>query len=1820
MLTSNVCGFRHVRVVPSPSPPLTACDVLSTSDPVRRSGLTECPPPSAVASQAVVSTAVQLQATMDSVQLPNLSPESSYDVWVIAADLSIPPNIQATPFLLGPVTTEPCASCLPGWQIKSTCTNHHDTLCEPPVSQLSCEPGWSHGLDRTQCVKASPMPVPGSEAAIACSDIGGSLASALSIAWDDLDSECQYPHWCWTQGTGIALQEQTFAWARRAAYWTSDSISHVHDPQAHAFQIYSGTRTQLIHRTSNSTVHLCSRARHELDSRVPMLSRTPCSQKHHALCIRAAYQGVRARAVALQCSGSGCTASSSFENPFPMALQLEASTLAVQVRTGNWSTTQSTSTEVFVDGMVVARCQPWERVASSWCNSSVWLPCVDQVRVAATPTGSFQVAMTTSAASEPSSCKSSRELTAAMHLLAATVEVPSSVHAWVRHVRSGVANIGWRWPISNGGSPLDQFSVTAGTTQVNVSIDEPKLVFARLMQASQAILETSVHGVPALLASCPLNQVIVWGISVHLPLGSQERSWHPWNASAPSSGAWRAGEANMSRCEFERNKACTPRQRECAQSRCESSRGSAYRFIWMVCQTPAAIPSWVSAQHVLHSFTTDASLDASHLTCPAETRFMLGFHLVQPPGSVWPMEEAVSRAQSCARSHTVTCSTSSSSCLREKCPADVPPMVALGVGICVPVEVALETEAETGDSNSISHTCRPNHVTAMGLVVGDAATMTESELLSATKVCPTKRVQCNLLSTSLRPRMFTAACVSPGALIPEMQLSLPPLPLEPVAIRVSAISAAGYESLGDTQASPDIYAFGVPDSCVPMAPSSIHQTSTTGGSLNVEWSSSSQIRACLPNEYVAQLFHGKCVAPNLPASPSSLATKAIIHARVSLEPSGAAGNPTPRWEGKGYTTSGQKRVHARFRGAVSGWRTVGRSSQTPSVDARTTHISPTSNLLGIAAVKLAFPWSELCSTGLGVAEVRIWSWARVNIAPSATVSSTSVQSLHHTPAVVVDGWDHLDEAVPTVWRPQCNGSTNEVELVFTLNTAATLRGFEIIWSQQVDRFPLVTVQVSSSISGSLLAIGDAAGAIRLGFLESSSTTVVQHSTAELWPSLFPPFRVPPSERTGAASIEIWLRTTAITVQTPVLCDGWRHLHLGIGGDMSIMALSFHKKHIDQNSFEWFQALSSTATILPNVWHHVVVVRGNNLAEGHPAIFVDGTLVASWHIETYKHLVVVSDMIGRFRTLRTHAVNPTVWEVGPTWVRYQAGRAHTSAALSLGDTVVLLQPALGASTSWQDFDITLELNATQCLNSTLMSISFRYRSDSSFSVLRVQPWLGTMELCGVRHGSISCLHKASLNYLSWPNISIHIRIVAVGNKILVEAQGFGEVFDVDVSASLMEQTTVAPPGSMSVAFSVLEGQSASVRLVAAVELAPRVVIGPNFVNGSSTWIDVGLMQLHDWELPANVTRLLSQSFSSLPTASRIIPEHVWNVSDLTTWSSPAHLVRKRCDLCLDFSRHTTTVLTGLSPGETMELQVSPKGVPHHHVWVHAVIGYEGPWEAGDKVEMLIDEEVVWTGYHQAPNNCSMFRGNWTHLDGFCYTSPDAGDSVTWDEAERKCHSAHPNASVWTADTGQETDAVLKHFDSSVWTGLRDTVREGVYASGNAALYGHFQADPPYTWSDTSVNGNNGLDMDCVSVGLGGKLSSVRCSDRFPVICRIAVPRSRCGASELAVSTHDIDVITRHTGGTATIRFAMSSVVVRDRIVQPSLLLVKFQTAQHRLRSPGQRTLPTLAPLGEVVVGREAAAWSSLDVQTDYCVWVCFASRRLFSTHPLTELCV
>ena len=79
-----------------PSPVLQTCDVLESSEPARLTGIPSCPAmPIVSAADAVQYASTAVDAEISTVlPVDQLEPGVRYDMWLVAADYSVPPNLQ----------------------------------------------------------------------------------------------------------------------------------------------------------------------------------------------------------------------------------------------------------------------------------------------------------------------------------------------------------------------------------------------------------------------------------------------------------------------------------------------------------------------------------------------------------------------------------------------------------------------------------------------------------------------------------------------------------------------------------------------------------------------------------------------------------------------------------------------------------------------------------------------------------------------------------------------------------------------------------------------------------------------------------------------------------------------------------------------------------------------------------------------------------------------------------------------------------------------------------------------------------------------------------------------------------------------------------------------------------------------------------------------------------------------------------------------------------------------------------------------------------------------------------------------------------------------------------------------------------------------------------------------------------------------------------------------------------------------------------------------------------------------------------------------
>ena len=131
-LRARLCVLSYIRLLESPSPSLTACDVVN-ADGALRTALGCTTPPSSAAATAVEIHVVDITAGVSTLSIGSVDtvlPATAYTVWLVASDFSHPPNLQAAPF---PVHTQ-SASCTPcgvGEMELRPCTATSDAVCVP---------------------------------------------------------------------------------------------------------------------------------------------------------------------------------------------------------------------------------------------------------------------------------------------------------------------------------------------------------------------------------------------------------------------------------------------------------------------------------------------------------------------------------------------------------------------------------------------------------------------------------------------------------------------------------------------------------------------------------------------------------------------------------------------------------------------------------------------------------------------------------------------------------------------------------------------------------------------------------------------------------------------------------------------------------------------------------------------------------------------------------------------------------------------------------------------------------------------------------------------------------------------------------------------------------------------------------------------------------------------------------------------------------------------------------------------------------------------------------------------------------------------------------------------------------------------------------------------------------------------------------------------------------------------------------------------------------------------------------------------------------
>lgn len=534
----------------------------------------------------------------------------------MARDFSLAVNVQFDAMLLS-TTTLSCVPCGVGFTEVVPCTSTTAAVCQRQGTR-SCASGWVFG-GSSLCYLLLPGPLTPEDGATACSELAGGLAVAYtSVDATSLADVC-------TADTGCWLGAATAAGGSVPTWTSAFSVTAPHD--AWVPSLLPG-----IGISSDAECAFVLDGTWALDA---------CTAERAVVCARAATIGVRSVVKELVCSTPGCTASETVSGHAEAGATVTAATLSVVVEQLDMALPSQFVQDLYINSSRIASCPGGS--GGDRCSSDVWRSCAAPLSVAVDSHDVHVSARVTDAVATSCTVNDVDDgvvFRARARVDAASVHVPSEVFPRVSAVSGGAVTVAWDWPADSGGAGLDKFQVSFGTDTATVVLNTPRNGLTNALRHSEQVMVSSTDSAATLTATCSLGKVVMWGFSLHVPLAK----------------------ADATACVLLNNKACKTRQATCQQTACAGSvRHDDYRVVYVVCQTPDAVPAWAAASNQrLVDSSPGGALSAA---CLAGTGVLFGFSYSRG-NPAWSASE-----QTCALSRTFSCSPGQTTCVQPGCAA-----------------------------------------------------------------------------------------------------------------------------------------------------------------------------------------------------------------------------------------------------------------------------------------------------------------------------------------------------------------------------------------------------------------------------------------------------------------------------------------------------------------------------------------------------------------------------------------------------------------------------------------------------------------------------------------------------------------------------------------------------------------------------------------------------------------------------------------------------------------------------------------------------------------------------------------------------------------------------------------------------------------------------------------------------------------------------------------------------------------------------------------------------------------------------------------------
>lgn len=1624
----------------------------------------------------------------------------------------------------------------------AACTAHSDVVCKE-ATPLSCEVGWTRAATG-QCFRILKGSLAFHEAASECFRVGGTLAAARDVgdvqALLDLCPLAVGSFGCW-----VGLR---FSAEAGSPVWTQPPVNR--DPVViggPGIWVGSSTDSATYNASCYAILPVGEPAIHEW-------TLSNCSVRRAALCSRPANTGINISTVTLQCASPGCTASGIVADYAADEALVAAATLTVTVQQIDLAAPGQRIADVVVDGVRAGGCEGGR--GGDTCSLIDWLACGPALDVDVSPDTPTSVSVVASA-SVGTPCYDDVVVAARAHLSVAAVDAPAEVVPWLSRVTGNSATVRWKWPHQHGGSPVDVFSVSLGGVSQLVAASAGRISLTRALHAAQVVKVVSAAPGEALTATCSLNKVVMWGFSLHLP--------------------GQASPGSLSTCAAANNRACTPRQSGCAQSACPSDGHSAYRVVYIVCQTPGGVPTWATAANQQFQLTADAFASDSRLSCSsATTAGLLGFSIVR---SLTGNHHATT---ACARSGSFGCPVGSASCVRAQCAPEpgagsVPSAMFL---VCAPkqllVDVGATSQFTLAPRYAASLTCPPGKVVAWGagFSVGYASFEDQdggegvADGLLSTASCDIGGAGCALEASLGGDRMLVVTCVEESALTPTFQTTffgvsgLVAAAGNAVPVHVTATNVAGFAATSTADVR-----LGLHTPSSPSEPGALTLVAASGGRLQFTWAAPLDNGGQSVSSYDVILVPGVCPSADLLVSAGLESDKALTGpawtTRVAHAVNASAGaSRWPLWtRAVGSASVGLVSVS----GIVGGWRPVA----TVFVDAHSTvsEVDFPVCLQHVGSMRVVFP---VCDSAARIAEIDVIDQSGHSIALGRPAvagfvgrNDTNSRAFGGSPSFVTDGacWAGCDgpSGGAGAWSSVCPDAAWAPWIAVRLSQPSTITAIRVLWSTLVaaeaaaNAGPL-RIEIASGASAHALVVSAPTAALALGSMHTGEDPAVEAAATI---TLRSPL-ADAAQRTADGAVDMFFKATVQTTEhITLMCNGALRLSAVLLADGRVRAVDTGPMEAGPpQCLRWAETPGAVAL---SSWHHVVVSR-STADSSAPGLIVDGMLAAEW--QTVCDAAINVDVPGHLRV--TFSSLPAVAAHG-LWAVTNQGRSielataipsHAEASVRaemdlvsryLAGAATLVASSSLTGPTWHNVDASVTIKAAAGGNG-VVAMSVRYINEDNQVVVAVGYTCNCVEVWRIQSGTSVLFGHADLGATSLELATMTtwtLRVVLSGNVVTTRVEGA-----LVLTATLHSTRTAHTTASIGLGVADMPGGFSDLRVV---DLSTEVHLGvASRAAQSQFYLLVQHVTAHANALSVATSHTLAQaavhsawSGSPLATSQWGPPSPSTNESTALTgdWMLSASVRTGKCNVVTDGDVGTRSVhVIGsggngfmgaagtLTPPHWVRRRFNAGGRQHSHARVRLSVGYVGIWRWGlDVVEVSVDDALQWQGVHSTVPACP---ANWLHALGFCYMATSSAH--TWRDGMEQCHHGRTLSLGSEEEVSALIAAFPAHFgpDLGVWTGLNDIEVEGRYQWADGSTYTY------RPWAVGTTPGGSSIDNDCTVLTGSGSIVAVDCGSNHFVVCKAPVNASHCAAAG-GVKVVDVDIVVPHTADVVDVRVQVSA---------------------------------------------------------------------------------